>query len=225
MNLLQHCLLKLGEESGEIATSLLLDDCVADKANSFSNGQEIRNEINDLEAVIRILNQEFNFNFGGLSRYQNIYHSRFALENSEKDLSFWALYTINICLSLSKLTSKCIQFGLREKEQEFGEDNYSRVCSSLRDLFFGIDQLNKFGLDFTLDEERVSRKIAKVNQFRRYSIELDCVSDEPVSNKFLPVKKIPNDFRIFPDEYSYIRCPNDFDSNKFDIHKSTERDS
>lgn len=195
MNLLQHCLLKLGEESGEIATALLADESLTNGVSSLSNCQEINLEINDLEAVIRKLNREFEFNF---VCFQSLLHANFAHENADKGLFFWLMYTVKACVALSKMTSKVMQFGFREKHPDLIDDNYQRLCSCIRDMFFGIDRLNGFGLNYSVNEDHINRKLDKIDHYLKYSISLDCVSDMPVPQDSLPVP-----MKLFLNEWGY----------------------
>lgn len=196
MNLLQHCLLKLGEESGEIATALLMDESLTTGIGSLSNSQEINLEVNDLEAVIRKLRSEFDFNFGC---FQSLLHASFAHEHADKDLSFWVTYTVKSCIALSKMTSKCIQFGLQEKHPDLNADNYLRLCCCLRDVFFGIDRLNTFGLNYSVDEQHITEKLEKIDHYLKYSISLNCVNDAPVPPNLLPIP-----FMVVLDEWGYF---------------------
>jgi hypothetical protein len=195
MNLLQHCLLKLGEESGEIATALLMDESLTTGSGSLSNSKEINLEVNDLEAVIRKLRSEFDFNF---DCFQSLHHANFADEHTDKNLSFWVMYTVKSCLALSKMTSKCIQFGLQEKHPDLNADNYVRLCCSLRDVFFGIDRLNTFGLGYSVDELHIIEKLEKIDHYLKYSISLNCVNDALVPQNLLPLM-----FKIITDEWGY----------------------
>ena len=194
MDLWQHCLLKLDEESGEIATALLSEDTLSSGCMALSNCEEINLEVNDLEAVIRALNQKFGFN---IHCFQSFEHLDLAKEHADKDLFFWLMYTVKACLALSKMSSKCIQFGLQEKHPDLNEDNYMRLCGCIRDLFFGISQLNGFGLGYIIDEQHVNRKLDKIDHYLKYSISLNCVTEKPIDPDLLPI-------RIFIDEYCYL---------------------
>lgn len=185
MDLLQHCLLKLAEESGEIATALISKDNILNGCMTLSNCDEINLEINDLEAVIRVLNQKFEFNF---NLFQSFEHQTFTKENADKDLFFWLMFTVRGCLALSKISSKCMQFGLQEKHPDLNIDNYTRLCGCILDLFFGISQLNRFGLGYNVDEQHINQKLEKIDHYLKYSISLNCVIEKPIEQKNLPIK-------------------------------------
>ena len=180
MNLLQHCLLKLGEESGEIATALLAKENLIVGVSALSNTQEINLEVNDLEAVIRKLNCEFAFEY---CIQESNEHKLGACEYANKDMAFWVMFTVNSCLALSKISSKCIQFGLKEKHPDLNKDNHQRLCLAIHDVFFGIKRLNEFGLGYEVDELYISNKLIKINHYLQYSISLNCVNDFPEPKK------------------------------------------
>lgn len=195
MNLIQHCLLKLGEESGEIATALLSIESLNTGTAVLSNCQDIHLEINGLEAVIRKLDRDFDFRF---HKFVSLGHENFAAQNIDKDLAFWVMYTAKACLALSKMTSKCIQFGLQEKPNKSNLDNYMLLCNTMRDVFFGIDCLNSFGLGYVPDEQQIKSNLDKIEHYLDDSIDLGCVCNKTVLEKYLPAQST-----VVFDEWAY----------------------
>lgn len=195
MNLIQHCLLKLGEESGEIATALLDHESLSTGTFNMSDCNDIYLEINGLEAVIRTMEKDFDFKF---HRFVSLGHENFAAENADKKLPFWVKYTVKACLALNKITSKCIQFGLQEKPSGSNLDNYMLLCDVMRDVFFGIDRMNTFGLGYTTDEMQIKSSMDKIEHYLNNSILLGCVSNQTVLEKFLPIH-----LKVILDEWGY----------------------
>lgn len=195
MNLIQHYLLKLGEESGEIATALLSNEALISGTFNSSDCNDIYLEINGLEAVIRTFEKDFDFKF---LKFISLGHENFATINADKDLSFWVMYTVKACIALSKMTSKCMQFGLQEKPAESNLDNYTFLCNAMRDVFFGIDRMNTFGLGYTADEMQIKSSMDRIEHYLNDSILLGCVSNQTVLEKFLPIQ-----LKVILDEWSY----------------------
>lgn len=195
MNLIQHCLLKLGEESGEIATALLSHEVLSTGTFNLSDCNDIYLEINGLEAVIRTFERDFDFKF---HRFISLGHENFAVENADKELPFWVMYTAKACIALSKMTSKCIQFGLQEKPSGSNLDNYMLLSDVMRDVFFGIERMNTFGLGYTADEMQIKSSMDKIEHYLNNSILLGCVSNQTVLEKFLPIY-----LKVIFDEWGY----------------------
>lgn len=195
MNLIQHYLLKLGEESGEIATALLDHEGLSTGIFNMSDCKDINLEINGLEAVIRTMEKDFDFKF---HRFISLGHENFAAENADKKLPFWVMYTVKACLALNKITSKCIQFGLQEKPSTSNVDNYMLLSNAMRDVFFGIDRMNTFGLGYSIDEMEIKSSMDKIEHYLSDSILLGCVSNQTVLEKFLP-----NPLKVFIDEWGH----------------------
>lgn len=179
MNLLQHCLLKLGEESGEIASALLSNHSISSGSSTLSDTESINNEINDLEAVITRLNSEFGFNF---SLKSNTKHIALEQEYAKEGLLFWGLNTAKSCVELDKIASKCIQFGFQANEAQGRPDNLSMLSEAIGDVFFRINQLNRFGLHYVRDAEHIKRKLEKIEYYFQISLKKKCVSEDPVEH-------------------------------------------
>lgn len=170
MNALQHCLLKLGEESGEVASALL--PFINAEKGVLLDQTEVNLELNDLIAVIRKLNNEYKFSYYGKSEDQ-----LFLKKINEKVcLVSWAKFTINACMQLSKITSKCIQFGLYEQQRGLDQNNIERLRDAVDEVFLGVSGLNDFGLGFSINETHITRKLAKIEHYLNYSVSLGCVS-------------------------------------------------
>lgn len=195
MNLIQHYLLKLGEESGEIATALLSHGALSTGTFNLSDCNDIHLEINGLEAVIRSFEKDFDFKF---HRFVSLGHENLATENADQALPFWIMYTVKACILLNKMTSKCIQFGLQEKPSGSNLDNYMLLCDVMRDVFFGIDRMNTFGLGYTADEMQIKSSMDRIEHYLDNSILLGCVSNKTVLEKFLPVQ-----LKVILDEWGY----------------------
>ena len=67
MNLLQHCLLKLSEECNEVGqiTSKCMQFGLLEKHPELAqnNKERLHEELNDLYAMVQLLNDEFNLEF------------------------------------------------------------------------------------------------------------------------------------------------------------------
>lgn len=172
MNLLQLYLLKLNEECQEVSYELLKEPISI--ACGFSNSREICDEINDLCAVIRLLNENFDF------QYELVFHQHKTLLHL--NMRDCIAGTLKCCSEVAKLASKCIQFGLMETQEGLKLNNKERLHLRLNDLFIRIGYLNKLGLGFYLDEEHSSKKIDKILRYATYSSSLSCVDmkDVPV---------------------------------------------
>lgn len=196
MNQLQHLLLKVIEESGEISTAIMEDEGFLTAGNVISNGSEINLEINDLVAVLEKLKSSFNYEF---NKFHTFSHKEFKKNHQNENLAFWLLYVLKASNSVSKLASKCIQFGLNEKQEGLKSSNTMRLDCALRDLFFGIDCLNEFfNLGFVIDKNHTEMKMAKIDCYMQYSIQLNCVSTDPV-----PEEQLPKPFQVIADEFNY----------------------
>lgn len=197
MNKLQYLLLKLNEESLEIATALieLEDGAFSEGNNQIKKFKEVNLEINDLNAVIEKLKIDFDFD---ISIFQSFTHERIQYEHQAEGICFWLNYTIHKALAVSKIASKCIQFGLNETNPVLTVNNSTRLQIALRDLYFGVDCLNEYGkLGYEKDCDHIAQKLEKIEKYLQYSIELNCVSSTQP-----PKEQLPKNFQVFVDEYS-----------------------
>lgn len=186
MNRLQYLLLKVVEESGEIADEVLTSGLSA----------QVHSEINDLEAVLRLIEKEFYTKpiFSGRLMAQDASKTTLIVQTQD-----WSNELLKACLALSKIASKCMQFGLLETQAERTERNIDRMGDAVLHLFNMISVLNQFySFNYQVDEERVAQKILKIKKYHEYSISLGLVSNEPVPQDQYP------EFKVFVDEYNYF---------------------
>lgn len=186
MNRLQFLLLKIIEESGEIASELL----------EHGLAQKVHLEIDDLEAVVRLFGSEFN-TFTYLN-YRSVEKKQLAMVvDGSKD--FWTLKLQKACLDLSKIAGKCMQFGLMERQAELQVTNLSRLADSVLELYNCIQVLNQeFEFSYTFNEERIKLKNQKIQKYHDYSVELGLVTTDPVPQDQYPL------FAVFLDESNYF---------------------
>lgn len=199
MNKLQYLLLKLNEESLEIATALieLGSGAFSEGNNQIDKFKEVNLEINDLNAVIEKLTIDFDFD---IPIFHSFSHTQFQDEHQAEGICFWLNYTVQKALAVGKIASKCIQFGLNEKNPALKDSNSNRLLLALRDLYFGVDCLNEYGkLGYEKDSGHIAQKLEKIEKYLQYSIELNCVSSTQP-----PKEQLPKNFKVFVDEYSYL---------------------
>lgn len=186
MNRLQYLLLKVIEESGEIADEVLTSGL----------SSQVHSEIDDLEAVLRLIEKEF--------YTQSIFSCRLMAQDASKPTLLnpqqdWSTELFKACLALSKIASKCMQFGLLETQAERTERNIDRMGDAVLHLFNTISVLNNcHNFKYQVNEDRVAQKILKIKKFHEYSISLGLVSNEPVPKDQYP------EFMVFVDEYNYF---------------------
>lgn len=196
MNLIQYALLKINEESGEIADALITGFDFTSDLQFLENKEEIKKEVNDLNAVIEKMRKDFDFYF---FNFCPLDCEQFKIKHSDKDLSFWVMYTIKASINVSKIASKCIQFGLKEKQSDLSLNNNDRLGYALRELFFGIECLNDFGLEYKLDRDHIDCKIKKIDHYLGYSIDLKCVNTDPIHPELVPER-----MTVVVDEFGYL---------------------
>jgi hypothetical protein len=118
------------------------------------------------------------------------------LFNPEQD---WSIELLKACLALSKIASKCMQFGLLETQAERTEQNIDRMDDAVLHLFNTISVLNQFhSFNYQVDEERIAKKMLKIKKYHEYSISLGLLSNEPVP------KDQYTEFKVIVDEYNYF---------------------
>jgi len=185
MNRLQYLLLKVVEESGEIADEVLTSGLSA----------QVHLEIDDLEAVLRLMDREFYTHafFSGRTMAQEI--NKTALCKPKQDL---LIQLHKSCLALSKIASKCMQFGLMETQAERTECNIDRMGEAVLDLFNTINVLNQvYDFNYKTDEDRIANKIIKIQKYHDYSVSLGLVNTDPVAKDQYP------ELKIILDEYGF----------------------
>lgn len=186
MNKLQHLLLKLSEESGEIANALLNDDGFHPNGKALSNNHEINLEINDLNAIIQLLQTRFSYD---LSLCHSEKQLKFKKDHKDESLFFWLKFATNAANTLSMVSSKCIQFGFGLSDPTIAnmkDLGIVLLTSALQDLYFAVDCLNQFcGLGYTSSPEHIATKIEKVDFFLDFSINLKCVDSKPLTINIL----------------------------------------
>lgn len=194
MNRLQFLLLKVIEESGEIAEEVL---------NSGLSAQA-HSEIDDLKAVIRLIGKEFNTE----SKFQ----SRTVAQDAYKPTLFnpkldWAKELQKACLALSKIASKCMQFGLLETQAERTDRNLDRLADAVLNLFATIKVLNhSYNFNYQADEDRIAKKILKIQKYHDYSISLGLVSNKPVPKDQYPeIKIILDEYNFYGHYHSFVQ--------------------
>lgn len=184
MNRLQYLLLKVIEESGEIADEVLISGLSA----------QVHLEIDDLEAVLRLIESEFNTHAFFSGRRVGQETNKTTLFNPEQD---WSKEFLKACLALSKIACKFMQFGLLETQAERTERNIDRLGDSVSHLFNTINILNQlYGFNYKTDEDRIANKIQKIQKYYDYSISLGLVINDPVPKDQYP------EFKVFLDEYN-----------------------
>lgn len=188
MNLLQHLLLKLNEESIEVATAVVAlhvaKKDTGGRWNLADKAVDVDLEMNDLNAVIALLNEKFNFNY----EIKSFSHSdSFLFEAVKLGFDYWIEKLQVACLNASKLSAKAIQFGLLERHEKLLENNLERIHKALDDIYKVIDILRlKFNLPYRPDDQKIKNKCAKISKYLDYSIHLGAVLIQPVPSDQYP---------------------------------------
>lgn len=177
MNQLQHLLLKLNEESVEVAFAST--ELKGAKSNTNAIWQladkavDMDLEINDLNAVIGLLNKFYNFSYVYDKKHAD---EEFIRQAAHKGFEYWSDKIATHCLQVAKLASKAMQFGLLERHPNLSENNLQRIHMALDDLYIAITVLaSKFNLPYKLDQQKINNKMAKIMQYLDYSFGLGMV--------------------------------------------------
>lgn len=177
MNQLQHLLLKLNEECVEVAFAATELKGAKLNANAIwqlaDKAVDMDLEINDLNAVIRLLNKFYNFSYVYDKKHAD---EEFIRQAMHKGFEYWSDKIETYCLEVAKLSSKAMQFGLLERHPNLSENNLQRIHKALDDLYIAITVLvSKFNLPYKLDQKKIDNKMAKIMQYLDYSFSLGMV--------------------------------------------------
>lgn len=188
MNHLQFLLLKLAEEASEVAIAII--EAKENKPQQFLQGSdldEIHLELNDLYAVVNLLNKQYNFEY----RIPEFSAKFCDLDMESPKFSALLFKVIKQCHEIGKITAKTIQFGLLERHPDLDLNNKQRIHEELNKLSNHIINLNEFwAFGFELSQERMSYKAEKIEFYLNYSIDLGCVKMVVPEDQFLGVNHV-----------------------------------
>lgn len=179
MTHLQYLLLKLIEETSEVSTALnnLMSFIAIPTSFQSCSDSDLKSkfyrEIDDLKAVITVLNSQYGFKFDF-----DIY-SDFCADINKSNLHFLKQKFDQACNEVIKISAKSMQFGLYSKHPNLDESNLVISHTALRDVFTYIQIFNtNFELEHLTDNLHIQNKIIKMEQYMLISVQLGYVSLE-----------------------------------------------
>lgn len=171
MNERRYLLIKLAEEATEISQAVLIatqygDSNIHDK-ESKENFALLHGELNDLLAVINVLNERHDFAYTPNNVF--IEHNKEILKCNSHSLQYLLLKLAGEVSQLSQRTLKAIQFGLLEVYQAQNKTNLALMHEHIDITMAMLDLLNtQYDFRYKRDNEAIHRKIEKLHHFFSY---------------------------------------------------------